>query len=76
MGFNLYCAPLSLPMPVGQFLDAPNLQLEMFNRFTAGHLPATDSDADWLAFARFYNGPGNPEAYLAAMRKAQQELAT
>lgn len=61
------------PLDDGEALGA---QSAMFSKFIAGHgfrptEPVTSwTDARFLAFAEFYNGPGATAAYANAMKRA------
>lgn len=79
MGYNLYT--LELLIPVGAYMAYPAVQEQTFKRFcirydiwTDGPVPLTD-DVWMLKFGRVYNGPGNPDVYVARMRAEAEVLA-
>ncbi len=81
MGFNLYGDFIDWPNAVIPFAFDTENQLQVFKRFIgSGHFSDQDfnvMDADTVyAFARFYNGPGNPSAYVASLRKAYADIIT
>ena len=79
MGFNLYARPGQVA--VAAFLANPLSQMAALDPFLASHGHRAGEDAAWLeneasrlAFATKYNGPGEPEAYAAALLDAYKRL--
>ena len=74
LGCNIYAC--GYKNPIGNFFDAFATQQMLAEQFIreCGAEPLSDmaqlSDAALLAFATRWNGPGNPQAYLAALRRA------
>lgn len=69
MGFNLYSENIACGS-VGNFLASKTAQLTQFAKFCEQNhcvytLDDMHDESKRLAFARVYNGPGNPTAYAA-----------
>jgi hypothetical protein len=83
MGFNLW--PLGYMGTIWEFLSKPADQDLMFEEFVleGGFYQSELDDAGWLltaetralSFARFYNGLGNPQAYLEKLQAGLKKLS-
>ncbi len=72
MGFLLYSSELDWNWPLVDFLADQNKQDTVFARWCArnGFDARNPLPADLERFARLYNGPGNVDGYVAALKKA------
>jgi hypothetical protein len=74
LGANIYAAPSPYAKTIFHFAFDDDGQLAAFDRFiaqkgfNADETPETWDDTRGLAYAAFYNGPGNPQAYWDEMR--------
>lgn len=80
MGFNLYGGKVDLKVTIGEYLASRPIQDEALDKFlrSIGYELGTDVSAwtpgQFASFARMYNGPGAPAAYVKRMEEVLASL--